>query len=106
MAALPTRRFGRTELEIPLLSLGGMRFQQSWTDLPAGEITAESQVNLEATLQRAVDRGFIMSKPPVTTAVPSGSWVGLCRDVWMTIACSRARCLPAPIPLILRRSSS
>ena len=58
MAALPTRRFGRTELEIPLLSLGGMRFQQSWTDLPAGEITAESQVNLEATLQRAVDRGL------------------------------------------------
>ena len=33
--ALPTRRFGRTDLEIPLLSLGGMRFQQSWTDLPA-----------------------------------------------------------------------
>ena len=58
MAALPTRRFGRTELEILLLSLGGMRFQQSWTDLPAGEITAESQVNLEATLQRAVDRGL------------------------------------------------
>ena len=58
MAALPTRRFGRTELEIPLLSLGGMRFQQSWTDLPAGEITAESQVNLEATLQRAVVRGL------------------------------------------------
>ena len=58
MAALPTRRFGRTELEIPLLSLGGTRFQQSWTDLPAGEITAESQVNLEATLQRAVDRGL------------------------------------------------
>ena len=58
MVALPTRRFGRTELEIPLLSLGGMRFQQSWTDLPAGEITAESQVNLEATLQRAVDRGL------------------------------------------------
>ena len=58
MVALPTRRFGRTELEIPLLSLGGMRFQQSWTDLPAGEITAASQVNLEATLQRAVDRGL------------------------------------------------
>ena len=58
MDSLPTRRFGRTELQIPLLSLGGMRFQQSWTDLPAADITAESQVNLEATLQRAVDRGF------------------------------------------------
>ena len=41
--ALPTRRFGRTELEIPLLSLGGMRFQQSWTDLPPDEITPASQ---------------------------------------------------------------
>ena len=35
-----------------------MRFQQSWTDLPAADITPESQRNLEATLQRAVDRGF------------------------------------------------
>ena len=56
--ALPTRRFGRTELEIPLLSLGGMRFQQSWTDLPAEEITSASQTQLEATLKRAVDLGF------------------------------------------------
>ena len=55
---LPTRRFGRTELQIPLLSLGGMRFQQSWTDLPAADITLESQRNLEATLQRAVECGF------------------------------------------------
>ena len=43
--ALPTRRFGRTELEIPLLSLGGMRFQQSWTDLPPDEITPASQIH-------------------------------------------------------------
>ena len=56
--ALPTRRFGRTELEIPLLSLGGMRFQQSWTDLPADEITSDSQSNLQATLKRATDLGF------------------------------------------------
>ena len=56
--ALPTRRFGRTELEIPLLSLGGMRFQQSWTDLPADQITSASQTQLEATLKRAVDLGF------------------------------------------------
>ena len=31
---MPTSRFGRTELAMPLLSLGGMRFQQSWSDLP------------------------------------------------------------------------
>ena len=75
MAALPTRRFGRTELEIPLLSLGGCA--SSRVGLTSRrEITAESQVNLEATLQRAVDRGFIMSKPRVITAVPSGNLAG------------------------------
>lgn len=40
--ALPTRRFGRTELAMPVLSLGGMRFQQSWSDLEADVITQEA----------------------------------------------------------------
>ena len=43
---------------MPVLSLGGMRFQQSWSDLPADRITAESQANLRATLERAVAAGF------------------------------------------------
>jgi predicted aldo/keto reductase-like oxidoreductase len=55
---LPTRRFGRTELPMPVLSLGGMRFQQSWSDLPASEITDHSQANLRATLELAVATGF------------------------------------------------
>lgn len=55
---LPRRRFGRTELAMPVLSLGGMRFQQSWSDLPADQISAESQANLRATLERAVALGF------------------------------------------------
>ena len=55
---LPVRRFGRTELPMPLLSLGGMRFQQSWSDLPADQISDESQTNLRATLERAVAAGF------------------------------------------------
>jgi len=55
---LPTRRFGRTELPMPLLTLGGMRFQQSWSDLPVDEITRESQEQLTGTLERAVACGF------------------------------------------------
>ena len=55
---LPVRRFGRTELPMPLLSLGGMRFQQSWNDLPPDQISAESQANLRATLEAAVVAGF------------------------------------------------
>ena len=43
---------------MPVLSLGGMRFQQSWSDLPAEQICDESQANLLRTLQRAVDHGF------------------------------------------------
>jgi predicted aldo/keto reductase-like oxidoreductase len=55
---LPVRRFGRTELPMPVLSLGGMRFQQSWNDLPADQISAESQENLRRTLEAAVVAGF------------------------------------------------
>ena len=57
-SALPTRRFGRTEIAMPVLSLGGMRFQQSWTDLAPDAITGESQRLLEDTLGRAVQAGF------------------------------------------------
>ena len=56
--ALPTRRFGRTELAMPVLSLGGMRFQQSWSDLEAEVITQEAQRTVEETLHRAVELGF------------------------------------------------
>jgi predicted aldo/keto reductase-like oxidoreductase len=55
---LPTRRFGRTELAMPVLSLGGMRYQQSWSDLPATEITADSQAHLREVLEAAVAAGF------------------------------------------------
>ncbi|MFN9644908.1 MAG: aldo/keto reductase [Cyanobacteriota bacterium] len=55
---LPTRRFGRTELPMPVLSLGGMRYQQSWTDLPAEEITSVSQDHLRQVLEAAVAAGF------------------------------------------------
>ena len=55
---LPCRRFGRTGLAMPLLSLGGMRFQQSWSDLDPAEITADSQANLREILQRATAVGF------------------------------------------------
>jgi hypothetical protein len=57
-APIPSRRFGRTELAMPVLSLGGMRFQQSWSDLPPGEITPDSQANLRAVLETAVRHGL------------------------------------------------
>ena len=57
-APVPVRRFGRTELPMPLLSLGGMRFQQSWSDLPAERIEPDSQANLRRILERAAAAGL------------------------------------------------
>ena len=52
------RRFGRTELEIPVFSCGGMRYQYSWKDVPPGEIPEENQRNLEAVIRRSLDVGI------------------------------------------------
>ena len=54
--SIPTRRFGRSGLAMPVLTCGGMRFQQSWQD--TDEITPESQANLEATVHRALELGL------------------------------------------------
>lgn len=56
--AVPTRRFGRTGLAMPVLSLGGMRFQQSWSDLPPDQIAESSQANLRSVLERAAAVGM------------------------------------------------
>jgi predicted aldo/keto reductase-like oxidoreductase len=59
-AMIPTRRFGKTELQMPVLTCGGMRCQQSWNDEPADResITDDNQKNFEATLRYALDLGI------------------------------------------------
>ncbi|MBK7998417.1 MAG: aldo/keto reductase [Verrucomicrobia bacterium] len=52
------RRFGRTELAMPVISCGGMRYQYKWQDVPPQDIPAENQDNLEATIRRALDLGI------------------------------------------------
>ncbi|QKQ72542.1 aldo/keto reductase [Nostoc sp. TCL240-02] len=52
------RRFGRTELQMPVFSCGGMRYQFKWQDVPNNEIPDDSQANLEATIRRAVEVGI------------------------------------------------
>ncbi|MBD2388368.1 aldo/keto reductase [Cylindrospermum sp. FACHB-282] len=52
------RRFGRTELQMPVFSCGGMRYQFKWQDVSQKDIPAEQQKNLEATIRRAVDLGI------------------------------------------------
>jgi uncharacterized protein len=52
------RRFGRTELQMPVFSCGGMRYQHSWKDTPLAQIPAASQENLAATIHRALEVGI------------------------------------------------
>ena len=55
---IPQRRFGRTELAMPVLSCGGMRYQESWEDIDPAKITEANQRNLEETILRALELGI------------------------------------------------
>ncbi|EAZ92105.1 aldo/keto reductase [Crocosphaera chwakensis] len=52
------RRFGRTELEMPVFSCGGMRYQYKWKDVPSWQIPRNNQRNLEATINRSLEVGI------------------------------------------------
>jgi uncharacterized protein len=52
------RRFGKTELQMPVISCGGMRYQYKWQDVNPSEVPRENQENLEATIRRAVELGI------------------------------------------------
>ena len=52
------RRFGRTELQMPVFSCGGMRYQYQWQDLPSDQVLAANQKNLEATILRSLEVGI------------------------------------------------
>ncbi len=52
------RRFGRTGIDMPVFSCGGMRYQQSWNDIKPEEVPEENQRNLEACILRALELGI------------------------------------------------
>jgi uncharacterized protein len=52
------RRFGRTELAMPVLSCGGMRYQCKWQDVDSKDIPPQNQANLEAVIHRALELGI------------------------------------------------
>ena len=67
------RRFGRTELQMPVFSCGGMRYQQSWT---RGARSRASQPAERAGhhRSRAGSWGSTTSRPPAATAPARPSW--------------------------------
>ncbi len=52
------RRFGRTELQMPVFSCGGMRYQYKWQDVPQSQIPLENQHNIEAIITKSLDVGI------------------------------------------------
>jgi predicted aldo/keto reductase-like oxidoreductase len=52
------RRFGRTELSMPVISCGGMRFQFKWQDVDPKLVPRENQRNVEAIIHRALEAGI------------------------------------------------
>ncbi|MFB6277323.1 MAG: aldo/keto reductase [Halothece sp.] len=52
------RRFGRTELPMPVFSCGGMRYQHKWQDIPLADVPDQNQKNLETTIERSLEVGI------------------------------------------------
>lgn len=52
------RRFGRTELAMPVFSCGGMRYQYKWQDVPLDTVPDDNQKNLELTIRRSLECGI------------------------------------------------
>lgn len=52
------RRFGRTELSMPVFSCGGMRYQFQWQDASFAEVPKDNQQNLEAIIHRSLELGI------------------------------------------------
>ena len=57
-ARMKYRRFGRTDLQMPVISCGGMRYQHKWQDVPPAEIPPANQANLEACIHRSLELGI------------------------------------------------
>jgi len=52
------RRFGRTGLEMPVFSTGGMRYQDGWQDKPLADCDDAVQENLNATIRHSLSVGI------------------------------------------------
>ncbi len=55
---VPTKRFGRTEIQMPVLTCGGMRYQQSWEDIAPEKVEKKNQENVEACIHHALEHGI------------------------------------------------
>ena len=57
----PTRRFGRTEIQMPILTLGGMRQQKTWApgeNFTLADVGKDCEDNFEKIIDRALQLGI------------------------------------------------
>ncbi len=52
------RRFGKTEINMPVISCGGMRYQHKWDDIPFDTVPREGQKKIENILAYALEKGI------------------------------------------------
>ncbi|MEM8782282.1 MAG: aldo/keto reductase [Planctomycetota bacterium] len=52
------RRFGRTDIQMPVFSTGGMRYQDGWKDKPVAELDPKTTANMEATIRASLEHGI------------------------------------------------
>jgi len=78
---VPRRRFGRTELDMPVFTTGGMRYQQGWEDLPPKDIEATSTENVRACVETSLKYGI----PHIETARGYGTSEWQLGEVFKTI---------------------
>lgn len=74
------RRFGRTEIKMPVISTGGMRYQDGWTDKPLSEVNSKVHDNLVKTIGHSISvgcnhietaRGYGVSERQLGTVLPN-----------------------------------
>ena len=53
-----TRRFGRTQLSMPIFSTGGMRYQLNWKDVRPEKLDESNQANLKACILKSLSLGL------------------------------------------------
>jgi predicted aldo/keto reductase-like oxidoreductase len=51
---VPKVRFGKTNIDMPILSIGCMRFQQTWSDVDPSKVEQACQDNVVAILKHAI----------------------------------------------------
>ena len=89
--AMKYRRFGRTELAMPVISCGGMRYQFKWQDADPGKSRPTTRPTSKPPFTARSNWASTTSRPPAATALPKCSWAASCPRCRATKSSSKPR---------------